>query len=164
MARPHALVAVAGLLLAQAARADVIKLPATRATLELDVATWTAVTPDVQHGLVLGYTQPNATLVIARAPVPNPAAWRAKTRDAYVDQIERGLAASIIGYQRTARTIGEVGGVPMFDLEARGAGTTAFAIRVLMFRTYALTLVVEVPRAALAPARAITRSFGVPSP
>ena len=167
VARPHALVALALLLGAPAAAADVVTLPDTRATFALDLATWSALPIEpaaAAAGLVAAYRSPSATLAIARARVPNPDAWRAKTRTGYVAQIERGIAASIPGYTRTARAIGALGGeldgVPMLDLEATGAAGTRYVIRVLLFRTYALTLAAEVTHRDLDRARAAVRSFG----
>ncbi|HEY4179886.1 MAG TPA: hypothetical protein VGM90_23755 [Kofleriaceae bacterium] len=157
MARLDALVIV--IALAAPAMADPIALPDTRATLELDLHEWTAAKADPAHGLVAVYTSKIGSLAITRAPIPNPDAWRAKTRDTYVDELERGLAAALPAYKRTARTVGDSNGVPIVDIEARTKyGTAVF--RFLLFRTYSLTLALE-PK-DLAHGRAIAHSFTIP--
>ena len=154
VARPHALVVVA--LLAGAAHADVIDLPDTRAELALDTRAWHAVT---KPGLVAGYTTARGeVLAITRAPVPNTDAWRAKTRDAYVDRIERGLV--LAGYKPSSKKLVTIEGVPVLDLEAthqRGP----IVIRVILFRTYALALAIE--GSSRQTARTIAKTF-VPPP
>lgn len=156
VARPHALVALLALA-SSTAGADVIDLPDTRAELTLDLRRWHAVT---KPGLVAAYTTDRGErLAITRAQVPNPDAWRAKTRDAYIDQIEAGVVAA--GYKRTAKKLSTIEGVPVLDLEAthkRGP----IVIRVILFRTYALSLAIEGFSSRTA-ARAIAKSF-VPPP
>jgi hypothetical protein len=161
VARPHALVAFASffapLFAWGVAHAEVIDLPDTRAELVLDLRTWHAVT---KPGLVAGYaTDRGERLAITRAQIPNPDAWRAKTRDAYIDQIESGIVAA--GYKRTSKKVTTIEGVPVLDLEAthrRGR----IVIRVILFRTYALSLAIEGVSSRTA-ARAIARTF-VPPP
>lgn len=161
LARLLALVAVTALAAPAVAKARA--LPATRATLDLPDG-WAEVTGRTGGALIAAYqTRAGAALAITRAPVPNPDAWRTKTRAAYIDQIERGLAAATPGYRRLQRTVSEVAGVPTLDLEARRADGTQLVIRILLFRTYALALAIELPRGAeLAPARAIAHSLAPP--
>lgn len=141
------------------AAAEVVALPRTKAVLDVP-AGWQRIDAPA---LVAAYRGPAALLAVTRAPVPNTDAWRAKTRDAYVDQIERGIAASIRGYRRIARRIGEPGGVPAVDLEATRGDGALVIVRVLMFRTYALCLAIEVaPGAEPAAARAIATAFAPP--
>jgi hypothetical protein len=149
------------LLLVSGASADVVKLPNTRTTVDLPAA-WK---PVESAGLVLGAKGPAAELLaITRAPVPNPDAWRAKKRDAYVDQIERGLAAKIKGYKRTSKKLAEINTVPTLDLEARRDDGARVLVRVILYRTYALSLAIEVPkRGAVDGARAIITSFTAPA-
>ncbi len=162
MARLHALVVALGVSAAVPAAAEVIALPQTQATVTL-ADEWK---PVLAPALIAAYrTDSGLVLAITRAQIPNPDAWRAKTREAYADEIERGVTARIRGYKRLARVISDSQGVPALDLEARRADGATIVLRVLLFRTYALTVAIEVPRKGdLAAARAITRSFGLPAP
>lgn len=155
VARPHAL--VVALALAAPAHADVIDLPDTRAELTLDVHTWREVT---KPGLVAAYTtERGEILAITRAQLPNIDAWRTKTRDAYIQQIESGVAAA--GYKPTSKKLTTIEGVPVLDLEASHRRGT-IVIRVILFRTYALSLAIEGTKSRSA-ARAIAKTF-VPPP
>lgn len=149
------------LLAASAAHAEVIKLPNTRTTIDLPAA-WK---PVENEALVLGAKGPSAELLaVTRASVPNPDAWRSKTREAYADHIEKGLAARIKGYKRTSRKLAAINSVPTLDLEAKRDDGARILVRVMLYRTYALSLAIEVPkRAALDGARAIVTSFAAPS-
>lgn len=147
------------------ARADdqTITLPRTKATLRLPASFGRVERP----GLVAGFRDPRGTLVaVTRAAVPNPDAWRAKTRDAYLEQIERGVLASIRGAKKRARQATSANGVPALDLEVRREDGATILVRVLAFRTYALSLALEVPKAvrSLDEARAIVKSFTPPKP
>ncbi len=139
------------------AHATPVDLPATRATLDLP-PTWT---PASAGGLVVAFRAPGGlALAITRAQVPNPEAWRRKTRDAYAADIERGVAGSVPGYRRMRRAVREFAGVPALELEARRADGATLVIRILLFRTYALALAIEVPaRGDLALARAAAAAF-----
>lgn len=152
-----ALVIVAGA--GSAAAADVIDLPNTRATITIDAA-WSPVTAP---GTVAAYrTETGVVAAITRAQVPNPEAWREKTRDAYLKEIERGVRSA--GLPRTTRKVGVLEGVPMLQLEGRRTDGATMLVRILVFRTYALSLAIEVPRGAAATAaRALLASF-VPPP
>lgn len=147
------------LVLAGGAAADVVDLPNTRATVTVDAA-WTSVTAP---GLVAAYkTQAGHLLAITRAQVPNTDAWREKTRDAYVDQIERGLVAA--GDKRTERKVHTLHGVPVLDAELRKKDGATVLVRILLFRTYALSLAIEVPRGADGKlARAVVATFTPPA-
>lgn len=150
------------LLVATAAHAEVVTLPNTKATVDLP-STWK---PVEAAGVVLGATGPASEIVaITRSAVPNPDAWRPKKRDAYVDQIEKGLAAKVKGYRRVTRKVGETNTIPTLDLEAKRDDGATLVVRVLLFRTYALALAIEVPKRALVrPARAIAQTFSAPLP
>lgn len=160
MARLHALVIATAVAAATPAAAEVIALPQTKATITLG-AEWK---PIVAPSLVAAYrTEGGLVLAITRAQVPNPNAWRSKTRDAYVDEIERGISSRIPGYRRLARTIGDAEGVPTLDVEARRTDGATIVIRILLYRTFALALALEVPRKAdLATARMVAKSFSPP--
>jgi hypothetical protein len=137
------------------AAADVVDLPDTPASVTLDAA-WTPVTA---ARLVAAYrTRDGVLLAITRAQLPNAAAWRDKTRAAYADEIERGLVAA--GYRRTAREVGKLAGVPALTLDAKRKDGATVLVRILLFRTYALALALEVPRGVDgARARAVRASF-----
>ena len=158
----RALVALLGLLVpVGAAHADVVTLPNTKATIDLPKA-WSQVTAD---GVVLGAKGPAAeVLAITRAPVPNPDAWRTKKRDAYIDQIERGVSAKVKGYKRVSRKLLEVATIPVLELEAKRDDGATLVFRIILYRTYALALVIEVPkRASAKDARAIAATFTPPA-
>ncbi len=142
------------------AHADVVALPSTRAVVDVPPS-WSAVA--VEQVVLARRGPAGELLAITRANVPNPDAWRAKTREAYVEQIERGVASKIRGYHKQARRLGEVDGVPVLDLEARRDDGATIVLRILLFRTYALALAIEVPkRGAVATARQIAQGFGPP--
>ncbi|MEJ7603455.1 MAG: hypothetical protein WKG01_36550 [Kofleriaceae bacterium] len=157
------LIAIGLVALASVAHAgdQVITLPRTKATLRLP-STFTRVD---RPGVVAGFRAPHGTLVaVTRSRVPNPDAWRAKTRDAYLEQIERGVLASIRGGKQLARSVVSAAGIPTLDLEVRREDGATIVVRILVFRTYALGLAIELPRkATLDEARAIVKSFAPPT-
>jgi hypothetical protein len=189
VARPPALVVALALIGAPGvAHAEVIDLPDTRAELTLDTRTWhttPTTSPGATSGLVYGAHTERERLAVTRAQIPNIDAWRAKTRDAYVEQIEKGLVAA--GYKVSSKKLSTIEGVPVLDLEAtpekRASNSKSSAesksteskateskskrepivMRVILFRTYALTLALEGPRSSRAALRAIAKSF-VPPP
>ncbi|MDB4960854.1 MAG: hypothetical protein JWP01_853 [Myxococcales bacterium] len=157
MARLHALVVATVVAAAAPAAAELIAIPSSTATLELGTG-WTPVTA---AGIVVGSrSERGLVLAVTRAQVPNLDAWRARKREAYADDIERGISAAITGYRRTSRTLTEVRGVPVLDLEGRRPDGTTVVLRFVLYRTYALALALEIPRSGdIAPARAIAASF-----
>jgi hypothetical protein len=150
------------LLLATTAHADVVTLPNTKATIDLP-KTWKAVAVD---GVVLGAKGPESeVLAITRAQVPNPDAWRSKKRDAYIDQIEKGVGAKVKGYKRVSRKLVEVNAIPTLELEAKRDDGATIVFRILLYRTYALALAIEVPKrlgGSAKEARAIAATFAPP--
>jgi hypothetical protein len=148
-------------LCARAAHAEVVTLPNTKATIDLP-ADWKTVEA---AGVVLGAKGPaSEVLAITRAQVPNPDAWRSKRREAYIDQIERGVAAKIKGYKRVSRKLGEVNTIPTLELEAKRADGATIVMRVLLYRTYALSLAIEIPkRVSTKQARAVAATFTPPA-
>ncbi|HEY5924349.1 MAG TPA: hypothetical protein VIV11_21880 [Kofleriaceae bacterium] len=159
----RALVVVA--LLATAAPAEtVIELPKTKATLTLADG-WTRTPPPrADRAIVEIYKHDKgALLVVTRADVPNPDAWVAEKKQAYVDQVEKGIKASVPGYKRIAKKLVDANGVPALDLEAKREGGAIVVVRVLLFRTYALSLAIEVPKGGdVATARALVKTFAPP--
>jgi hypothetical protein len=149
--------------LAPAARADEVKLPGTRAVLDVPRG-WTPVLGAASRGLVAAYRGDRGiVLAVTRAQVANTDAYRTPVRDAYVEQIERGIAARVEGYRRVARRFGEQHGTPALDLEAKRADGATIVVRVLLFWTYALALAIEVPPGADAKvARDIAAKFAPP--
>ena len=147
-------------------RAEDIKLPRTVAILHVP-AGWHRLE---NASVVAAYkTDAGLTLAVTRAQIANPAAWNTRTRDAYMTQIEKG---ALKGMKRTARkaevlrgrrVVSEASGVPALDLEARRDDGSTLVLRVLAFRTYAITIAVDVPRGgSLADARAVTTAFAPP--
>jgi hypothetical protein len=157
----HALaMAVAFAIGVSPAHADtLVELPKTRAQL---------VVPDGWHklavpALLAAYKHTDGSiLAVARADVPNPDAWRPEVREGYADEIERGIATSVPGYRRLTRKLSVANGIPALDVEAR-RGDVTLIFRVLLFRTYALALAIEVPPGGrVEPARAIAVTFAPP--
>ncbi len=143
------------------ALALLIAFPNTSATLMLD-AGWTA---SEAPTIVAAYKGPSgAVLAVTRVQVPNADAWRAKTRDAYVTEIERGALAAVRGGVRISHRTSDANGVPVLDLELRREDGATLVVRYLLFRTYVLALAIELPKGVDArPARTIAASF-VPPP
>ncbi|HEU0036942.1 MAG TPA: hypothetical protein VFQ53_40305 [Kofleriaceae bacterium] len=158
----RAAVVVALVLAAAPARADDIALPRSKAILHLPGG-WTKL--DIPAVVVAYRSASGSTLAITRAQVPNFDAWRSKTRDGYVEQIEKGALAAVPGGKKLAKKLGEApGGVPALDLEIRRPDGATLVMRVLLFRSYTLGLVIEVPGKSgkLDEARAITTTFAPP--
>lgn len=150
-------------LLAGSAHADtVVELPKTKATLTLADA-WKRVAP-APKGLVETFRH-DAGLVLAvvRADVSNSDAWNADRKQAYADQVERGIKSKIPGYKRITKKMGQANGVPSLDVEAKRDDGAMIVVRVLMFRSYSLSVSIEVPKGNdIALARAVTRRFAPP--
>jgi hypothetical protein len=158
-----ALVLVATALI-RAAHADTVyELPRTTARLELPER-WQKLD---QPQLIAAYRHPGGSvLIVSRADVPNSDAWSndAKAKQTYADKIERGVKAAVPGYKRIARKLGKAAGVPALDLEVTTAAGATLVIRVLMYRTYALSLGIEVPALGdTAVARSIATKFAPPA-
>ncbi len=156
-----ALIAIATVTAFGTAHADtVIELPKTKARLELPDAWKATPTP----GLVAVYKDDRgAVLAVTRADVPNPDAWKSETKQAYADKVERGIRSRVAGYKRTSKKLVTAGGVPALDVEATRTGGATVIVRVLLFRTYALSLAIEVPKSGdVGGARAIAQAFAPP--
>lgn len=153
--------AVLALLLAGSAHAEtLVEFPKTKVQLTLGDG-WQAVTAP---SLVAAYKH-DAGLVLAvtRADVPNPDAWVAEKKQAYADKVEAGIKAKLPGYKRLAKKLTDANGIPALDVEARREGGAIVVVRVLLFRTYALSLAVEVPKGGdLALARSVVKTFAPP--
>lgn len=169
MRRPGALLllATAAALAARApaATADEVKLPSTRAVLDVPRG-FTPVLGASSRGLVAAYRgDGGVVLAVTRAQIANTDAYRKAARDAYVEQIERGVAGRVKGYRRVARRFGEQHGTPALDLEAKRDDGATIIVRVLLFWTYALALAIEVPPDKDPKvAREIAAKFGPPAP
>lgn len=149
--------ALALLLAASPAIAAPVALPDTRAVLDVP-AGWTPHPAHPTPGVVAGYRTPRALLAVTRAAVPNPDAWRAATREAYAAAIVAGLPD--LRDVRSKLTAAAGDHPPVLDAEGvRGDGSRVI-VRILLFRTYALALALEVaPGGPLRAARAIAASF-----
>lgn len=153
----RALVVVA--CLASGARAETVELPRTQARLVLGDG-WRALPT---KGVVAAYKHDRgALLAVTRADVANPDAWVSDKKQAYVDQVDKGIKAKLAAKKYTRKLV-EAGGIPALDVEARRASGATVLMRVLLFRTYALALAIEVPKGADgAAARAIVKAFAPP--
>lgn len=147
--------------LAGTAHADtVFELPRTKATLTL-VDAWKRVPPPLPKGIVETFHHDaGPVLAVTRADVSNGDAWVTEKKQAYADQVERGIKSKIRGYKRIRRKMGEANGVPTLDVEARREDGAMICVRVLLFRSYALSVSIEVPKGTdIAIARAVTKRF-----
>lgn len=152
---------VVALLLAGSAHAEtLVEFPKTKAQLVLGDG-WQPVTAP---SLVAAYKHDTGlALAVTRADVPNPDAWVAGKKQAYADKVEAGIKAELPGYKRLAKRLGDANGIPALDVEARREGGATVVVRVLLFRTYALSLAVEVPKGGdLALARSVVKTFTPP--
>jgi hypothetical protein len=156
-------VALSFAVLRETADADTLyELRKTKATLELGDSWQKTAVP----GVVASFNHAaGSVLAVTRADVPNADAWRdeAKVKQAYADTLERGIRARIPGFKRVRKKLGNANGVPALDIEAtRDTGATVI-VRLLLFRTYALSLAIEVPpRGDIASARVIASKFVAP--
>lgn len=157
--------AVAAALLTSSAHAEtVIELPKTKATLTLDDA-WSPIAALKANKDLQAAYKHTAGLVLAvtRADVPNPDAWVSEKKQAYADQVEKGIKAKVPGYKRLAKKLGEANGIPALDVEAKRDGGAIVVVRVLLFRTYAVSIAIEVPKGGdVTIARAVVRGFAPP--
>ncbi len=151
------------LALAGAARADtVVELPKTKTTLTLPDG-WNRVS-HAYKGIVEIYKHDNGSvLVVTRADVPNPDAWVADKKQGYVDQVEKGIQQGVPGYKRLSKKLVDANGIPALDIEAKRTGDATVITRVLLYRTYSVSLGIEVPKGVdVAAARAIVKTFAQP--
>jgi hypothetical protein len=147
-------------LTAVAGASTLVDLPKTKAQLEIPDGWQTTPAP----GTVAAYRDERGSiLAVTRADVPNPDAWKSETKHAYADEIELGLSARVPGYKRVAKKLTTANNIPVLDLEARREGGATLVVRVLLFRTYALALAIEVPKGGdLKAARSIALAFAIP--
>jgi hypothetical protein len=154
------------LLLTASAHAQDVELPKTTAHLILP-DDWKA-TP--APSIVAAYKRDDgAILAVTRASVPNSDAWAKEQakREAYAEQVAVGVKAAMTGTKKFSKKLGEMNNVPALDCEGTKNGVPVL-VRVLMFRTYALSLAIELPKGAdakaLADARDILAKFGPTKP
>ena len=154
-------IVVALVVASASARGEGIELPDTKARLELPDG-WEPIT--AVPGLIAAFRSGAAVLAVTRANVPNTRAWKPASRQAYADEIERGIKASVDGYRRASKKLGTANGVPVLDVEARRGNGAHLIVRVLLFRTYALALAIELPAGSeLTSARQIASRFAAPA-
>ena len=148
------LVALAAPIAGSAALADEVDIPKSTAHLSVP-DDWKAVrgTP-----LVAAYKRDDgALLAVTRADVPNADAWKPEAKKAYADSVFAGIKASLPTAKKLTKKLGEINNVPALDVEGTREGKPV-VIRVLMYRTYALSLAIE--GAPLDVARDIATKFG----
>lgn len=142
--------------------ADPVELPNTKTTLDVPT-TWKKL---AAPALVAAWQGPDGmVLAVARAQVPAVEARNAKTRDAFFDKLERGAIAAVPGQKKLARKIADIHGVPVLDLELSRSDGSRVVMRVLLYRTFALSATVAVPKGlSLDTARGITTTLLPPKP
>jgi hypothetical protein len=148
-----------------AARAEtLIEIPKSKATLTLD-DNWQRIAPARNDKGALEVYKHSAghVLALTRADLPNPDAWVQDKKQAYADQVEKGIKSKVPGYKRLAKKLADANGVPALDIEAKRQDGAIVVVRVLLFRTYALSLAIEVPKAGdVAIARTAVKTFTPP--
>lgn len=147
-------IVIALALLARTAVADEVDIPKSTAHLSVP-EDWKAVrgTP-----LVAAYKRDDgAVLAVTRADVPNADAWKPEAKKAYADSVFAGIKASLPTAKRLTKKLGEINNVPALDVEGTREGKP-IVIRVLLYRTYALSVAIE--GAPLEVARGIATQFG----
>ena len=163
---PGALLLVLALAAGAAQAETVLELPKTKIVLVLDDAWKRIATKEVAGAKdLVAALKHDAGLVLAvtRADLPNPDAWVADKKQAYADQVEKGIKAKLPGYKRLAKKLVDANGIPALDVEARRDGGATVVVRVLLFRTYAMSIAIEVPKGGdVALARTIAKSFAPP--
>ncbi len=156
-------VLVALALASGAANADTsVALPDTPTQLVLD---------DSWHAIVTKGPQPVAAyrradglaLAVTRADAPNPDAWIRARKQAYADAVEHGIRDAVPGYKLVSKQLVDAAGIPALDVEALREGGATIVVRVLLYRTYALSLAIEVPGGGdVALARSLATQFARP--
>lgn len=159
---PLGLVASLALLVGSARAETLVALPKTPATLTLPDG-WQRVRHSYKGIVEIFKHAGGALLVVTRADVPNAPAWIERKKQAYADEVERGIRAGVPGYKRLARKLVDVNGVPALDIEAKRSGDATVVVRVLLFRTYAVSAAIEVPTGGnIALAREVIKAFAPP--
>ena len=152
-------------LLARAAHGEtIVEVPKSKATLTLPDS-WQRVTDAKTDKSVVAIYKHTAghLLALTRADVPNPDAWVADKKQAYADQVEKGIKSKVPGYKRTAKKLGDANGIPALDIEAKRDDGAIVVVRVLLFRTYATSVAIEVPKSGdVGAARAVVKTFAPP--
>ena len=103
------------LLVARAA-AEPVTIPKSKALLDVP-KTWTRLPDD--PSLAVAFKKDASVLAVTRAAVPNISAWIPKSRDAYLQEVERGAIAAVPGTKKLARAFALINNVPTLDLELR---------------------------------------------
>ena len=149
------------LVVARPAHAEDLALPKSLAHLVVP-DDWKAMRA---QGVVAAYRRDaGGFLAVTRAEVPNPDAWTKEKKQAYADQVAAGIKASIPNAKKLTKKLTEMNGVPAVDVEAQHDGAPV-VVRVLLFRTYALSCAIELPKGTdVAVARAIVAKFGPAKP
>jgi hypothetical protein len=152
-------------LLARAAHGEtIVEVPKSKATLTLPDS-WQRVTSSKSDKGVVEIYKHTAghVLALTRADVPNPDAWVVEKKQAYADLVEKGIKSKVPGYKRIAKKLGDANGVPALDIEAKRDDGAIVVVRVLLFRTYATSVAIEVPKSGdVGAARAVVKTFAPP--
>jgi hypothetical protein len=122
----------------------IVELPDTPTQLVLDDA-WHQIETKGAQPVAAYRHEAGLVLAVTRADTPNADAWIGARKQAYADAVERGIRDALPGYKRLSKRLVDAAGIPVLDVEARRAGGATVVLRVLLYRTYALSLAIEVP-------------------
>lgn len=112
---------------------------------------WTALArPDDARTPLAGYRHDgyDALVAINRVDYPNIPAWRTKERDAYFDEIERGLREEVADFKRLGHDRGRLRDIPFYQVTFRHRtddGRRVVLMRFIFYRRYSVSLSLEVP-------------------
>lgn len=158
-----ALLALVLLLPGSALAETLVALPNTPATLTLADG-WHRVRHSYKGIVEIFKHDGGSLLVVTRADVPNAEAWIDRKKQAYADKVENGIRAGVPGYKRLAKKLVDANGVPALDIEATRTGGATVVVRVLLFRTYAVSAAIEVPKGGnVTIARDVIKAFAPPA-
>lgn len=156
LARPVFYTCLAVMLLAAPAYADgtreVDKADDKKMRFKLRLGSgWTVLPqPDDARTPLAGYRHRgyDALIAINRVDYPNIPAWRTKERDAYFDEIERGIRATVTDYKRLGQDRGRLRNIPFYQVTFRHRsddGRRMVLMRFIFYRRYSVSMSLDVP-------------------
>jgi hypothetical protein len=154
---------VVALIAAPARGETVVELGKQKVTLALADG-WTRPEQPAQGALLEVFAHEKGhALAVTRADLPNPDAWVSEKKQAYADKVEAGIKSKVPGYKRLVKKLVDANGIPALDVEAKRKDGAIVVVRVLLFRTYALSVAIEVPKGGdVAIARDVAKLFAPP--
>ena len=117
---------------------------------------WTEVAqPEESRTPLVGWLhrRTRATLAINRVDHPNLQAWRKKNREAYYQEIEKGVMEQLADYERIAFRMQHIKKIPVFELSFRHRGardgrrqsSRLVMMRFIFYRRYSLSMSLSIP-------------------